>query len=84
VSFIGATPVIIPHKARRRQGTWNITLPWYAIAMLGKKPLQIPRRYETTIDPHFFIFPVLLMEDMIKMFGTDVCWYDTYFKIDIV
>lgn len=36
------------------------------------------------IHPHVFTFPVLLMEDVINMFGTAVRWFETYFKINLV
>jgi putative transposase len=72
------------HKAQRWQDTWNTARPSYGIAMNGNTPLQKLRGYKTMIHSHVFTFPVLLMEDVIKMFGTAVRWFETYFKLNLV
>ena len=72
------------HKAQQWQDTWNTARPSYGIAMNGKTPLQKLQEYKTMIHSHVFTFPVLLMEDVIKMFGTAVKWFETYFKINLV
>jgi len=36
------------------------------------------------IPPSAFTFPVVLMEDVINMFGTAVRWFETYFKVNLV
>ena len=65
---------------KRWQDTWNTARPSYRIAIHAKTPLQIL----TMIHPHVFAFPVLLMEDVIKMFCTAARWFETYFKINLV
>jgi len=72
------------HKAQRWQDTWNTARPSYGISMDGKTPLEKLRSYKTMIHPHVLTFPVLLMEDLLKMFGTAIKWFETYFKINFV
>ena len=72
------------HKAQRWQDTWNTARPSHGIAMNGKTPLEKLRSYKTMIHSHVFTFPVLLMEDIIKMFGTAIRWFETYFKLNLM
>lgn len=57
------------NKAQRWQDTWNTARPSFGIGMRGKTPLEKLRGYKTLIHPHIYSFPVLLMKDVIKVFG---------------
>ena len=57
------------NKAQRWQDTWNTVCPSFGIGMRGKTPLEKLRGYKTLIHPHIYSFPVLLMKDVIKLFG---------------
>ena len=62
-------------RPKRWQDTWNTVRPSHGIAMNGKTPLEKRGSNKTMIHSHVFTCPVLLMEDVIKMFGIVIRWF---------
>jgi putative transposase len=57
-------------KAQQWQDTWNCYRPSYGIAMHGLTPQEKLIASNTMINKHVLLFPVLLMEYVLKSLGT--------------
>ncbi len=89
-SFLSIHPKRCKHsyefvaKAQRWQDTWNTARPSYGIAMRGRTPLEKLQSHKCMIHPHVLTFPVLLLEDVIKIFGSAVDWFHLYFGLKFI
>jgi len=59
-------------KAQRWQDTWNIARRTWGIGMKGKTPLQKLKQKDDLINAHIMQFPVVLMENILKLSGSYV------------
>ena len=59
-------------KAQRWQDTWNIARRSWGIGMNGRTPLEKLKQKNDLISPHIMQFPVILMEDILKLGGSYV------------
>lgn len=57
-------------KAQQWQDTWNCYRPSYGIAMHGRTPHEKLNASHTNINAHLLQFPVLLMENVLRLLGT--------------
>ena len=71
-------------KAQRWQDTWNTARPSYGIAMRERTPLEKLKSHKCMIHPHVLTFPVVLLEDVIKMIGSAVDWFRLYFGLKFI
>jgi len=71
-------------KAQRWQDIWNTARPSYGIAMKGRTPLEKLKSHKCMIHPHVLRFPVVLLEDVIKMIGSAVDWFRLYFGVKFI
>jgi len=71
-------------KAQRWQDTWNTARPSYGIGMRGRTPLEKLRSHKCMINSHVLTFPVLLLEDVLKMIGSGVDWFHLYFGMKYI
>jgi putative transposase len=57
-------------KAQQWQDTWNCYRPSYGIAMHGLTPQEKLKASHAGINDHVLQFPVLLMENVLRLLGT--------------
>jgi len=72
------------HKARAVAGYLEYRPPFFWNSHERENTIREARKLQNMIHSHVFTFPVLLMENVIKMFGTAVQWFETYIKINLV
>jgi hypothetical protein len=58
------------YKAQQWQDTWNCYRPSYGIAMNGRTPQEKLKASHAGINAHVLQFPVLLMENVLRLLGT--------------
>lgn len=56
-------------KAQQWQDTWNYYRPSYGIAMHGRTPQEKLKASHADINAHLLQFPVLLMENVLRLLG---------------
>ena len=65
-------------KAQKWQDTWNTARGSFGIGMYGMTPLEKLRSLKTMIHDNIAAFPVILLEDLIKLSGTVMQWFKYY------
>lgn len=61
-------------KAQRWQDTWNIARASFGIEMKGLSPMEKLKSLKTMVNENIYSFPVLSMEDVLRVLGTGVEW----------
>jgi transposase len=57
------------YKAQQWQDTWNFYKPSHGKGMHGLTPYRKLKKSKSAVNPHVLKFPVVLMEDLLKLAG---------------